>query len=131
MSKNYNFLQDGEMPAEQDLQYFEDVYTGEQKRHIPPLKATVQKAASNPYGYGNVVIYEPMTPEDVEMLIDFLRTREPAIVKLNTQREDIAQRILDMVSGAIFALNGSIFPIVENVFLLTPEGIEISAPAAK
>ncbi len=83
----------------------------------------------SPRLYQNVVVYEPRTPEDVQILIDYLRRREPAIVNLdNLEDEVIAQRILDYLSGAEYALGGSIHPIAGNIFLLTPEGVEITVP---
>jgi cell division inhibitor SepF len=77
----------------------------------------------------SVVIHSPATPDEVESLIDYLRRREPAIVNLDKPPVEIAQRILDMLSGAIYALNGSMHRIQDNIFLLTPEGVEIAAPS--
>jgi len=83
-----------------------------------------------PRNYQNVVVYEPKSPEDVQYLIDFLKRKEPAIVDLNKQDVSVAQRILDQLSGAIYALNGNILKInaSSNIFFLSPEGVMISTP---
>ncbi|MDR1138915.1 MAG: cell division protein SepF [Clostridiales bacterium] len=81
-----------------------------------------------PRNYQNLVIYHPSTPEDVEMLIDYLRRKEPAIINLDNVDDVRAQRVLDFVSGAIFALNGSIQRVSSNIFLLCPEGLQITTP---
>lgn len=79
--------------------------------------------------YQNVVVYSPSTPEDVQTLIDYLKRREPAVVNLdNVGDTAVAQRILDFISGAIYALNGSVHRISSNIFLLSPEGVEITVP---
>ena len=113
-------------------EYFEDthnkdgVYVGaksEIPRALPDDNNTV--AARQ---YQNVVVYEPKSPADVQRLIDYLKRREPAIVNLDTTDADVAQRILDFVAGAIYALNGSIHRISTNIFLLSPEGVEITVP---
>lgn len=79
--------------------------------------------------YQNVVVYSPTTPEDVQTLIDYLKRREPAVVNLDGVGDPtIAQRILDFISGAIYALNGSVHRISSNIFLLSPEGVEITVP---
>ncbi len=78
--------------------------------------------------YQNMVVYEPKTPEDVQTLIDYLKRREPAIINLDKTPPEIAQRILDFSSGAIYALNGSVHRITSNIFLLSPEGVEITVP---
>ena len=82
----------------------------------------------SPRNYQNVVVYEPKSPDDVQALIIYLRRREPAIINLDGVDPPTAQRILDFTSGAIFALNGSIHRIAGNIFLLSPEGVEITVP---
>ncbi len=81
-----------------------------------------------PRQYQNVVVYDPKTPEDVQRLIDYLKRREPAVINLDATEPDVAQRILDFVSGAIYALSGSVHRIASNIFLLSPEGVEITIP---
>lgn len=84
--------------------------------------------AVTPRNYQNLVVYKPSTPDDVQTLIDFLKRREPAIVNLDEVEENSAQRVLDFVSGAIYALNGSIHRIAGNIFLISPEGVEVAVP---
>lgn len=84
-----------------------------------------------PVAYKSVVVYSPRSPEDVQNLIDFLRRKEPAIINLDSAKENDAQRILDFISGAIYALNGSVHRIAGNIFLLSPEGVEITIPYSK
>jgi len=81
-----------------------------------------------PRQYQNVVVYAPKTPEDVQRLIDYLRRREPAIINLDGTEAEVAQRILDFTAGAIYALSGSIHRVATNIFLLSPEGVEITVP---
>ena len=78
--------------------------------------------------YSSVIVYQPRSAEDVQTLINFLKRREPAIINLDGTEEDVAQRILDFISGAIYALSGSVHRISGNIFLLTPEGVDISIP---
>lgn len=91
-----------------------------------PLPSSASSVA--PRNYQNLAVYQPTTPEDVEMLIDYLRRKEPAVINLDNVDEYRAQRVLDFVSGAIFALNGSIQRVGNNIFLLCPEGVQIIAP---
>ena len=82
----------------------------------------------SPRLYQNVVVYEPKNPDDVQHLIDYLKRREPAIVNLDNVDMDRAQRILDFISGAAYALSGSVHRIASNIFLISPEGVEITVP---
>jgi cell division inhibitor SepF len=91
-------------------------------------KAPVAASVNCPRSYSSVIVYQPQNTVDVQTLIDFLKRREPAIVNLDAAPEGGAQRILDFISGAVYALSGSVHRISGNIFLLTPEGVEISIP---
>ena len=120
---------------ERNLEYFEDTHSKSagpipEYSQTPTMKQTAslgQKFMSTPY-FQNVVVYEPRTPEDVQFLIDYLKQHEPAVVNLDNVEPIAAQRILDFVSGAIYALSGSVHRIAGNIFLLSPEGVGITVP---
>ncbi len=83
----------------------------------------------NSYNSGTgTVIYTPYTYEDVQLLIDHLRMREQVIVDFSNVNQTSVYRILDFMSGAIYALNGSIQQIAKNIFLFAPSGVTISVP---
>lgn len=76
----------------------------------------------------NVVLYSPKSFSDVQTLIDFLKAREPSVIDLAGVGDSSAQRILDFLSGAIYALEGNIHRISGSIFLLTPSGVTITVP---
>ena len=78
---------------------------------------------------GGVVIYSPSTYEDVQLLIDHLKMREQVIVDFSTLNQASVYRILDFMSGAIYALSGSIQQITTNIFLFAPAGVTITVPS--
>ena len=80
------------------------------------------------YGTKNFIFYKTTKYEDVKNLVEYLRQSEPAIVDLNDISPEEAQRILDFISGAICALNGGIQRVTGNIFLLAPEGFNITMP---
>ena len=88
-----------------------------------PARSTMQQQTS-----GGTVIYSPSTYEDVQLLIDHLKMREHVIVDFSDINQTSVYRILDFMSGAIYALNGSIQQITKNIFLFAPSGVTISVP---
>ena len=80
------------------------------------------------YGSKNVVFYYPKSYAEVQRLIDFLKQGESVMLNLDNVSEDEAQRMLDFASGAVYALNGSVQRVSGNIFLLTPEGLNIMMP---
>ncbi len=77
---------------------------------------------------GGVVIYSPTTYEDVQLLIDHLKMREQVIVDFSNVNQTSVYRILDFMSGAVYALSGSIQQITKNIFLFAPSGVKITVP---
>ena len=84
-----------------------------------------QESGVGGFGTKNVVIHKPKTYKEVQGLIDYLKQGESAIMILEGLSQAEAQRILDFVSGAVYALNGSTQRVEGNIFLLTPEGYNI------
>ncbi len=80
------------------------------------------------YGTKNVVFFYPKNYQEVQKLVDYLKQGESAILNLDGISDDEAQRMLDFVSGAVYALNGSTQRVSGNIFLLTPEGLNIMIP---
>lgn len=122
---------------ENDLEYFEDTHGGStgtsgvpdysQTPSMKQQKSIPQKVLDTSYLNG-VGVYEPRTPEDVQQVIDYLKARNPVVVNLDNVEIEAAQRILDFVSGATYALGGSVHRIAGNIFLLSPQGVGITAP---
>ena len=73
----------------------------------------------------NVVIYAPKTDKDIQLLIECLRRHESCIVNLGNLQNNEAEKVLDFLSGAVYALRGGIRRLQGDLFLLTPEGINI------
>jgi len=80
------------------------------------------------YGSKNVVFFYPRGYDEVQKLIDYLKQGESVMLNLDKISDAEAQRMLDFASGAIYALNGSIQRVSGNIFLLTPEGLNIMVP---
>lgn len=72
-----------------------------------------------------VVLNEPRSYEEAQEIADHLRSRRPVVVNLQRVRTEQAIRIVDFLSGTVYALNGGITKIGPNIFLCTPDSVEI------
>lgn len=72
-----------------------------------------------------VVLSEPRSYDEAQDIADHLRSRRAVIVNLQRVRNDLAIRIVDFLSGTVYALNGSISKLGPNIFLCTPDSVEI------
>lgn len=73
----------------------------------------------------NVIVYSPSNQEEINNLVDFLRRKEPIIVNFADLTDDA---LVAYVFGALYALKGSIHPISNELFLITPDGVNILLP---
>ena len=55
----------------------------------------------------------------------YLRLRITAVVHLTNLKPETQIRVLDMLSGAIFALNGGVYEMGKNIFMFSPSGVEM------
>lgn len=69
-------------------------------------------------------IRRPRSFADVEEIIDRLKDGLTVIVYLNELSAATAQRVTDILSGAIYALNGGVAELQKDMFLFTPDGVD-------
>ena len=67
-----------------------------------------------------MIVYHPISYEDTQNIIDNLKSRKPVIVNMEELDLDCAQRILDFMAGAVYALNGTIYKISRGIFAVAP-----------
>ena len=67
----------------------------------------------------------PRSIDDVKGIINVLQGGDPVIVDCSRINERDSQRVIDFLSGAVFALGGTQQAIGEKKFALTPGGMGI------
>ncbi|MBE5785180.1 MAG: cell division protein SepF [Clostridiales bacterium] len=72
-----------------------------------------------------MIVYHPISYEDTQNIIDNLKSRKPVIVNMEDLELDCAQRILDFMAGAIYALNGTIYKISRGIFVVAPTNYDV------
>lgn len=78
-----------------------------------------------------MVISQPTTFEQAEDICDLLKEKQSVIVNLEYVNKDIARRIIDVVSGAVHALDGHIQKVSNSIFLIAPYNYEITNEMAR
>jgi cell division inhibitor SepF len=74
-----------------------------------------------------VVVMEPDNFEEVQLVADHLKERRPVIVNLEEAPVELARRIVDFLSGTVYALDGGLERIGEAIFLLVPSNVAVEA----
>lgn len=73
-----------------------------------------------------VCIMKPSTFEDSQDICDMLLTGRAVVVNLEGFDPDVAQRIMDFISGAVYAIGGKLHQISRYIFIFSPDNIDIS-----
>ena len=72
-------------------------------------------------------LVHPTSFNDAQEVGDKYREGFSVIMNLQTADSTLGRRLVDFASGLAYALGGSMQPVAENVFLITPPGVQVSA----
>ncbi len=72
-----------------------------------------------------IILYEPNSYEESQTLADHLCSHRSIIVNLRNLDTSQARRIVDFLSGCVYALKGNIKKIGDGIFLCTPDNVDI------
>ncbi|MBP3952111.1 cell division protein SepF [Bacillus suaedae] len=80
---------------------------------------SVQKGAK-------VILLEPRTYDEAQEITDHLKARKAVIINLQRISHEQAKRIVDFLSGTVYAIGGDIQKLGSNIFLCTPDNVDVS-----
>lgn len=130
--KKWFFEEDGENEEYNDFEEVEEVVTEEEapktsmfERPKSPRTTDVVNqldAAKN----SNLVLFEPRSYSSTQEIATYLKQKKAAVVNLHRLQKEQSKRVIDFLSGVIFAIDGDIQQIGPKIFLLTPKNISVS-----
>ena len=74
----------------------------------------------------SVKVIKPQEFNEAQIVADFLKEGKTIVVNLEGIEISQAQRIIDFIGGASFAVDGSLKAISNNIFIVAPGNIEVS-----
>jgi len=72
-----------------------------------------------------VVVVQPENFNDAQDICDHLKNKKPIVINLEGLEKDLAQRIIDFLSGSVYALDGSIQKVSNEIFIVAPYNVDI------
>ena len=69
---------------------------------------------------------EKQRMEDAKEITDTLLASKAVILNLNNIDIDLARRVLDFAMGTTYAINGTLQKITDSIFVIVPDGVDIS-----
>ena len=109
---------------------FDDFNMEEEDRSFQPAagnKVTpMRQPAARRGGNMEVCVVKPTSVDDSREITETLLSGRTVILNLEGMDLEVAQRIIDFVSGAAFAISGNLQKISNYIFLVTPTNVDIS-----
>lgn len=72
-----------------------------------------------------VIVMQPENFEDAQEICDYLKEKKPTVINLENVEKENAQRVIDFLSGAVYALEGTIQKVASGIFIVAPHNIDI------
>ncbi len=102
-----------------------DFLTKKKTKERPAEERAEERQPERAVNPGNIRKFTPNSFEDVQNIIDYLCSGRPAIVVLSHVRENTAQRVIDLLTGATYAINGNLSEVEKDIYIFTPDGVRI------
>lgn len=130
---DYIGLEDDEMGEEYseqsayygDTQEMPDENVVQISNHGKSRGKVVSMPAASASTQMKMIVYHPISYEDTQNIIDNLKTRKPVVVNMEDLELESAQRILDFMAGAVYAISGNIHKISRGIFVVAPNNVGI------
>ncbi|QGQ46934.1 cell division protein SepF [Metabacillus sediminilitoris] len=118
--EEYEYVENEEMQQEYEEQQpiSQKPQTQSTKQNVVSLQS-IQKSSK-------VILCEPRVYAEAQEIADQLKNRRAVVVNLQSIQRDQAKRIVDFLSGTVYAIGGDIQRIGTNIFLCTPDNVDVS-----
>ena len=86
---------------------------------------TSKTAFADASGSSKMVLFEPRAYSESQQIADYLKKRNAVVVNLKRVTPDQAKRIVDFLSGTLYAINGGLQKLGTGIFLCTPNNVDV------
>ena len=72
-----------------------------------------------------VVLAKPESFEEAKSVVDNLNEKRTVVINLESTNRDMARRLDDFFSGAVYANRGTLKRVANNTFIITPYNVDV------
>ncbi len=72
-----------------------------------------------------MILLEPRAFSEAQTIADYLKSRNTVVVNLKRVTPEVAKRIVDFLSGAVYAIGGDLQKLGNGIFLCTPNNVDV------
>lgn len=103
----------------------QDVFEANSNDNNAYYTVNTEDALKENDGKNKMILLEPRAYSESQQIADFLKSRNTVVVNLKRVTSDQAKRIVDFLSGTIYAIGGDLQKIGGGIFLCTPNNVNI------
>ena len=113
-------------------QFFKDVITtdvDDDEEEVEEVAATSDYEQANQKGIlktdAKMMIFEPRSYNDATEIVKYLKVQKACVVNIHRLQNEIRQRLIDVLWGAVYAIDGKIQKVGTDVYLCTPRSVTV------
>ncbi len=99
----------------------DDIFSGDDNKYYE----LTESEALTEEGGAKMILLEPRAFSESQQIADHLKKRNTVVVNLKRVTSDQAKRIVDFLSGTIYAIGGDLQKIGGGIFLCTPNNVNV------
>ena len=97
-----------------------------QNNNLVDFNTNKQQRTNSYRGGSEVYVIKPQEISESQTVADFLNAGKTIVINMEGLELAPAQRIIDFIGGACYAIGGSLQAISTNIFIAAPSSIEVS-----
>lgn len=133
VKRAFGFGDDYEYEDYDDEEYYEDTPEIEEEAPVQPARSirtrrsTGNQNAVNLHTDTNLIItvHEPLSYDESPLIVDDLKAQKAVVLNFEQLDIDVKREIFDFVNGALYAIEGKIQKVNQDIFILAPPTVEI------
>ena len=99
--------------------------TNEEREEEYYAVSRVEAVSNSEAGSNKMILFEPRAYSESTQITDYLKKRNTVVVNLKRVTPDQAKRIVDFLTGSLYAMNGSLQKLGGGIFLCAPNNVNV------
>lgn len=107
------------------LDKFKNFFSGGEAGEMDEASTTEYYSEQTVESGNKMMLLEPRAYSESQQIADYLKNRSAVVVNLKRVTPDQAKRIVDFLSGTLYAIGGDLQKLGGGIFLCTPNNINV------
>lgn len=103
----------------------DDDYDDDNEEEAKDIKGKTKTVTPTGNISGKMILLEPRAYSESQQIADHLKKKNTVVVNMKRVTPDQAKRIVDFLSGTVYALEGDLQKIGAGIFLCTPKNVDV------